>query len=166
MSIQAGEKMPSGTFGIMTGAGPGSMTTDELFSGKRVVLVSVPGAFTPTCSMNHLPGFIDKADAIRQRGVDTIACMAVNDVFVMDAWGKDRGAGDDVLMLADGNGEYTSALGLEMDASGYGMGRRGKRFAIVVDDGVATHVAVEAPGKFEVSDAQTLLAQARSLSPA
>ncbi|HEX5788235.1 MAG TPA: peroxiredoxin [Woeseiaceae bacterium] len=157
MSIQAGEKMPAGTFGVMTDAGPGKLTTDELFAGKKVVLVSVPGAFTPTCSMNHLPGFIDNAGTIRERGVDTIACMAVNDVFVMDAWGKDRKAGDDVLMLADGNGEYTAALGLEMDASGYGMGRRGKRFAIVVDDGVATHVAVEAPGKFEVSKAEAIL---------
>ncbi len=157
MSIQAGEKMPEGTFGVMTDAGPGAMTTDELFSGKKVVLVSVPGAFTPTCSMNHLPGFVDQADAIRGKGVDTIACMAVNDVFVMDAWGKDRGVGDDVVMLADGNGEYAQALGLEMDATGFGMGHRGQRFAIVVDDGVASHVAVEAPGQFEVSKAESIL---------
>ena len=158
MSIQAGEKMPAGTFGVMTEAGPGAMTTDELFSGRKVVLVSVPGAFTPTCSMNHLPGFVEHADEIRGKGVDTIACMAVNDVFVMNAWGKDRGVGEDVLMLADGNGEYVQALGLEMDASGFGMGQRGKRFAIVVDDGVATHVAVEQPGKFEVSKAEAILA--------
>ncbi len=159
MSIQAGEKMPAGTFGVMTKAGPGAMTTDELFSGRKVVLVSVPGAFTPTCSMNHLPGFVEHADEIRDKGVDTIACMAVNDVFVMNAWGKDRGVGDDVVMLADGNGEYVQALGLEMDASGFGMGQRGKRFAIVVDDGVATHVAVEEPGKFEVSKAEAILAK-------
>ncbi len=157
MSIQAGDKMPSGTFGVMTESGPGAMSTDELFAGKKVVLVSVPGAFTPTCSLNHLPGFVDQASAIREKGVDTIACMAVNDVFVMDAWGKDRGVGDDVAMLADGNGDYTQALGLELDASGFGMGDRGQRFVIVVDDGVATHVAVEAPGQFEVSKADAIL---------
>ena len=158
MAIKAGEKMPGGTFGVMTENGPGAMTTDQLFAGKKVVLVSVPGAFTPTCSMNHLPGFVDKADEIHGKGVDTIACMAVNDVFVMDAWGTDRGVGEKVVMLADGNGEYTRALGLEMDASGFGMGLRGKRFAIVVDDGVATEVAVEAPGEFEVSKAESILA--------
>jgi peroxiredoxin len=157
MSIQAGDKMPSGTFGVMTDAGPGAMSTDELFSGKKVVLVSVPGAFTPTCSMNHLPGFVDRADEILAKGVDTIACMAVNDVFVMDAWGKDRGVGDKVMMLADGNGEYAHALGLEMDGTGFGMGMRGQRFALVVDDGTATHVAVEAPGQFEVSKAEAIL---------
>lgn len=157
MTISAGEKMPSGTFGIMTEAGPGAMSTDELFSGKKVVLVSVPGAFTPTCSMNHLPGFVDQAEALRNKGVETVACMAVNDVFVMDAWGKDRSVGDEVLMLADGNGEYARALGLELDATGFGMGMRGQRFAIVVDDGVATHVAVEAPGQFEVSKVESIL---------
>lgn len=158
MSIQVGEKMPSGAFGVMTESGPGAMSTDDLFAGKKVVLVSVPGAFTPTCSMNHLPGFVEQAAALREKGVDTIACTAVNDVFVMDAWGKDRGVGDDVLMLADGNGDYASALGLEMDGTGFGMGTRGQRFAIVVDDGVATHVGVEAPGEFEVSKAEAILA--------
>lgn len=157
MTIVAGDKMPSGVFGIMTEAGPGAISTDDLFSGKRVVLVSVPGAFTPTCSMNHLPGYVDHASALKDKDVDTIACMAVNDVFVMDAWGKDRGVGDKVLMLADGNGEYAAALGLELDASKFGMGKRGQRFAIVVDDGVATHVAVEAPGQFEVSKAEAIL---------
>lgn len=157
MTIAAGDKMPSGVFGIMTEAGPGAISTDDLFSGKRVVLVSVPGAFTPTCSMNHLPGYVDHASALKDKDVDTIACMAVNDVFVMDAWGKDRGVGDNVLMLADGNGEYAAALGLELDASKFGMGKRGQRFAIVVDDGVATHVAVEAPGQFEVSKAEAIL---------
>jgi peroxiredoxin len=142
----------------MTDSGPGTLTTDELFSGKKVVLVSVPGAFTPTCSMNHLPGFVDQADALLAKGVDTIACMAVNDVFVMHAWGKDRGVGDKVHMLADGNGDYARALGLELDGTGFGMGMRGQRFAIVVDDGVATHVAVEAPGEFEVSKAESILA--------
>ncbi len=158
MTIRAGEKMPSGVFGAMTDAGPGAVSTDDLFGGKKVVLFSVPGAFTPTCSMNHLPGFVDHADDILGKGVDTIACMAVNDVFVMDAWGKDRGVGDKVSMLADGNGEYTRALGLEMDGSGFGMGMRGQRFAIIVDDGVAAHVAVEEPGKFEVSAAESVLA--------
>jgi peroxiredoxin len=157
MSIQAGEKMPSGAFGVMTESGPGAMSTDDLFAGKKVVLVSVPGAFTPTCSMNHLPGFVEHAAAIREKGVDTIACMAVNDVFVMDAWGKDRGVGDNVVMLADGNGDYARALGLEMDGTGFGMGMRGQRFAIVVDDGVATHVGVEAPGQFELSKAEAIL---------
>ena len=157
MSIQAGENMPSGSFGVMTETGPGALSTDELFSGKKVVLVSVPGAFTPTCSMNHLPGFVDQADALLGKGVDTIACMAVNDVFVMHAWGKDRGVGDKVTMLADGNGDYARALGLELDGTGFGMGMRGQRFAIVVDDCVATHVAVEAPGQFEVSKAEAIL---------
>lgn len=157
MTIQSGDKMPSGAFGVMTESGPGGISTDDLFSGKKVVLVSVPGAFTPTCSMNHLPGFVDQADEILEKGADTIACMAVNDIFVMDAWGKDRGVGDKVVMLADGNGEYAQALGLELDASGFGMGMRGQRFAIIVDDGVATHVAVEAPGQFEVSKAEAIL---------
>lgn len=159
MAIAAGDRMPSGTFGVMTENGPGALTTDQLFAGKKVVLVSVPGAFTPTCSMNHLPGFVDNADDIYSKGVDTIACMAVNDVFVMDAWGKDRGVGDKVVMLADGNGDYARALGLELDASGFGMGQRGQRFAIIVDDGVATHVAVEAPGEFEVSKAESIIAR-------
>ena len=150
--------MPSGLFGVMTDAGPGAVSTEDLFGGKKVVLFSVPGAFTPTCSMNHVPGFVDHADEILAKGVDTIACMAVNDIFVMDAWGKDRSVGDKISMLADGNGEYASALGLEMDASGFGMGMRGQRFAIIVDDGVATHVAVEEPGKFEVSSAESVLA--------
>ena len=157
MSIQAGEKMPSGAFGVMTDAGPGAVSTDEFFGGKKVVLVSVPGAFTPTCSMNHLPGFVEHADEILGKGVDTIACMAVNDVFVMDAWGKDRNVGDKISMLADGNGEYAKALGLEMDGTAFGMGMRGQRFAIIVDDGVASHVAVEEAGKVEVSSAEAVL---------
>ena len=158
MAIEQGDTMPSGVFGVMTDSGPGAISTDELFAGKKVVLVSVPGAFTPTCSANHLPGFSDHAEQLAGKGVDTIACMAVNDVFVMDAWGKDRGVGDKVVMLADGNGEYAAALGLEMDASGFGMGTRSQRFAIVVEDGKATHVAVEAPGQFEVSKAESVLA--------
>ena len=157
MTIAVGDKMPAGALGIMTDAGPSAISTEDLFSGKKVVLVSVPGAFTPTCSMNHLPGYVDQIDALKSKDVDTVACMAVNDVFVMHAWGVDRGVGDNVMMLADGNGEYAAALGLELDASGFGMGTRGQRFAIIVDDGVATHVAVEAPGQFEVSKAEAIL---------
>ena len=157
MSIQVGEKMPQGSFGVMTDEGPAVLSTDELFAGKKVVLVSVPGAFTPTCSMKHLPGFVDQAAALLAKGVDTIACMAVNDVFVMHAWGKDLGVGDKVTMLADGNGDYVKSLGLELDGSSFGMGNRGQRFALVVDDGVATKVAVEAPGQFEVSSVESVL---------
>jgi peroxiredoxin len=158
MAIKAGEKMPSGTFGVMTGNGPAALSTGELFTGKRVVLVSVPGAFTPTCSAKHLPGFLQYADELRAKGVDTIAFTAVNDVWVMDAWGKDQGVGDDVLMLADGNGQYVDALGLAIDSTAFDMGVRGRRFAIVVDDGTATHVAIDQPGQFEASKAEAVLA--------
>ena len=158
MSIEAGQEMPFGRFGVMTESGPGKISTDDLFNGKKVILVSVPGAFTPTCSKGHLPGYVGHAEELASKGVDTIACMAVNDVFVMDAWGKDRGVGDKVMMLADGNADYAKALGLDFDASAHGMGIRGQRFAIVVDDGVATHVAVEAAGQFEVSKAESILA--------
>ncbi len=157
MTISAGEKMPDGTFGVMTAEGPGALAASELFDGKKVVLFSVPGAFTPTCSMNHLPGYVEHEAAIKAKGVDTIACMAVNDTFVMDAWGKDRSVGEAVVMLADGNGDYSEALGLSLDASGFGMGKRGQRFAIVVDDGVATHVHVEEGGAFKVSAAEAIL---------
>jgi peroxiredoxin len=157
MSIQVGDKMPAGSFGLMTESGPGAISTDELFAGKKVVLVSVPGAFTPTCSMNHLPGFVEQAEALKAEGVDTVACMAVNDVFVMHAWGKDRNVGDSVLMLADGNGDYAKALDLVLDGTGFGMGMRGQRFALVVEDRIATHVAVEAPGQFEVSKVEAIL---------
>jgi glutaredoxin/glutathione-dependent peroxiredoxin len=159
MTIKAGERMPSGKLKTMTADGPKDVSTDELFKGKKVVLFSVPGAFTPTCDAKHLPGFLQNADALKAKGVDTIACMAVNDVFVMNAWGKHSNAGDKVLMLADGNGDYARALGLELDARGFGMGTRGQRFAIIVDDGVATTVNVEAPGQFKVSAAEYLLGQ-------
>lgn len=158
MAISPGERMPEGSFGIMTSEGPGQISTDELFAGKKVVLFAVPGAFTPTCSMNHLPGYVEHAADFADKGVDTIACMAVNDAFVMGAWGKDRGVGDKVVMLADGNADYTRKLGLELDASGFGMGQRSQRFAILVDDGIAKVVNVEAPGQFEVSSAETMLA--------
>jgi len=159
MSIQAGERMPSGSFTRMTGDGPKKLSTDELFKGKTVVLFSVPGAFTPTCDARHLPGYVELADAIKAKGIDTIACTAVNDVFVMNAWGRHGKVDDKILMLADGNGEYVKALGLELDASGFGMGIRGKRFALVVKDGVATQVNVEAPGEFKVSAADYVLRQ-------
>ncbi|HEX5421698.1 MAG TPA: peroxiredoxin, partial [Gammaproteobacteria bacterium] len=123
------------------------------------VLFSVPGAFTPTCSMKHLPGFVDKADALKAKGVDTIACMAVNDAFVMSAWGKSANVGDKIVMLADGNGEYARALGLELDASKFGMGKRSQRFSIVVEDGIARQVNIEPPGSFGVSSAETALSQ-------
>ena len=157
MSISAGDRMPEGNFAVMTSNGPDSVSSDELFGGKKVVVFSVPGAFTPTCSAKHLPGYVENAAAIKAKGVDTIACMAVNDVFVMDAWGKDQNVGDDVVMLADGNGDYARALGLDLDASGFGMGQRGQRFALIVDDGVATGVFVEGPGEFKVSAAEAVL---------
>ena len=159
MAIKVGERMPAGTLKMMTKDGPKDVSTDDLFKGKKVVLFSVPGAFTPTCDAKHLPGFVQLADQIRAKGVDTIACMAVNDVFVMNAWGKASGAGDKVMMLADGNGEYAKALGLELDARKFGMGTRGQRFAIIVKDGVAEHVNVEAPGQFKVSAAEHVLSQ-------
>jgi peroxiredoxin len=158
MTIQAGEKMPSGVFGAVTVEGLGAISTDELFAGKKVVLVSVPGAFTPTCSAKHLPGLVEHADALHAKGVHTIACMAVNDIHVMNAWGQDQGVGEHVMMLADGNGDYAEALGLVLDGTAFGMGKRGKRFAIIVDNGTATHVAVEEPGQFEVSKAEAILA--------
>src|ERR1700752_738322 len=159
MAIKAGERMPAGTFKRMTKEGPKDLTTDELFKGKRVVLFSVPGAFTPTCDAKHLPRFVQLADQILARGVDTIACLAGHAVFVMNAWGKASGVGEKVLMLADGNGDYARALGLELDASKFGMGKRGQRFAIIVKDGVASHVDVEEPGQFKVSAAEYVLGQ-------
>jgi peroxiredoxin len=159
MAIKAGDRMPSGTLKMMTQEGPKDIKTDDLFKGKKVVLFSVPGAFTPTCDAKHLPGYVQLADQLKAKGVDTVACMAVNDVFVMHAWGKASNVGNKVLMLADGNGDYTRALGLELDARGFGMGFRGQRFAIVVQDGVAQHVNVEEPGQFKVSAAEYVLSQ-------
>jgi glutaredoxin/glutathione-dependent peroxiredoxin len=159
MTIKAGDKMPEGAFTRMTKDGPQKLTTEVLFAGKTVVLFSVPGAFTPTCDAKHLPGFVELADQIKAKGVDTIACMAVNDVFVMNAWGKQGGVGDKIMMLADGNGTYAKALGLEMDGSKFGMGMRGQRFALIVKNGVATQVDIEAPGEFKVSAADYVLKQ-------
>jgi peroxiredoxin len=155
MAIQEGEKIPAAT---LKATDMSDLTTDELFGGKKVVIFAVPGAFTPTCSNQHLPGFIEQADAIRAKGVDDIICMSVNDAFVMDAWGKDRGVGDKVRMVADGNGEFSKALGLDFDGSGIGFGLRCQRFAAIVDDGVVTKLAVEEPMKFDVSSADAILA--------
>jgi peroxiredoxin len=159
MTIKVGDRMPEGKFKTMTESGPKDLSTHELFDGKRVVLFSVPGAFTPTCDAKHLPGYLTQADALRAKGIDTIACMAVNDVFVMNAWGKASNVDAKVLLLADGNAEYATALGLTLDASGFGMGTRGQRFAILVEDGIATKLNVEAPGQFKVSSAEHMLQQ-------
>jgi peroxiredoxin len=159
MTIKTGDRMPSGVFTIPGPDGPQKLTTEQLFAGKKVVLFSVPGAFTPTCDARHLPGFVQPAADFKAKGVDTVACMAVNDVFVMKAWGKASAVDDTVLMLADGNADYAKALGLELDATGFGMGLRGKRFAIVVQDGVAKGVFVEGPGEFKVSSAEYVLGQ-------
>ena len=157
MTIKVGDKIPSAKLHVMTEQGPKDVTTDEIFKGKKVVLFALPGAFTPTCSAKHLPGFVQNASAIRAKGVDTIACLSVNDAFVMGAWGKDQKVGDKVMMLADGNAEFTRALGLDNDNSSYGMGLRSKRYAMVVDNGVVKALNVEKPGSFEVSSAEAVM---------
>jgi peroxiredoxin len=159
MAIQVGQKLPAATFKVPTSAGIEDRTTDQLFAGKKVVLFSVPGAFTPTCSAKHLPGFVQRAGELRGKGVDAIVCLAVNDAFVMGAWAKDQQVGDAIVMAADGNGAFAKALGLDFDGSKFGMGVRSQRFALVAEDGVVTHLAVEAPGKFEVSSAEAVLAK-------
>ena len=159
MAINVGDSVPEGTLTRMGDGGPEPIATDVLFKGKKVVFFAVPGAFTPTCAIKHLPGYQRDADAIRTSGVDTIACMAVNDVFVMDAWAQSAGTGDDVLMLADGNGDYAAALGLSWDLSGLGLGTRSQRFSMIVDDGVVTHLNVETPGEFNVSASEKILDQ-------
>lgn len=156
MTIQVGDKVPTANFKVMGAEGPQDMSSDDVFAGKKVVFFAVPGAFTPGCSMTHLPGFVVNADAIKAKGVDTIACMSVNDAFVMGAWGQAQNA-EEILMLADGNGDFTAALGMELDASGFGMGSRAKRFGMIVEDGTVTHVAVEAPGEIKVSSAEAML---------
>ena len=156
MAIQEGEKLPEATLHVMRDGRPAAVTTAELFSGKKVVLFAVPGAFTPTCSQAHLPGYVAHADTIKAKGVDDIVCVSVNDAFVMDAWGKDKNA-EHLVMAGDGNADFTKALGLEMDGSGFGLGTRSQRYAMVVDDGVVTKLAVEAGGAFEVSKAEAIL---------
>jgi len=158
MAISVGDTIPSATFKHLTDNGMQEIGTDEIFKGKKVVMFSVPGAFTPTCSAKHLPGFVQYADALKAKGVDTIVCLAVNDPFVMRAWGEKNNVADKVLMLPDGNATFTKALGLTMDASGHGLGTRGQRFALVAEDGKITHLAVEEPGKFEVSSVEAVLA--------
>lgn len=156
MTIAVGDKAPAGAFKVLTGEGPKEVTTDELYSGKKVVLFAVPGAFTPTCSMAHLPGFVVHYDDIKAKGVDTVACMSVNDMFVMKAWGEASNA-ENLLMLADGNGDYAAALGLELDATGFGMGKRSKRFAIIVDNGVVSYLGVDTK-ELKDSSAEAVLA--------
>ena len=156
MTIQVGDKVPAVNFKTMAPEGPKEINSDEVFGGKKVVLFAVPGAFTPGCSMTHLPGFVVNADEIKSKGVDEIVCMAVNDAFVMGAWGEAQNA-ESLLMLADGNAEFTEAIGLELDASGFGMGKRAQRFGMIVDDGIVTHLAIEAPGEIKVSSAEAIL---------
>lgn len=159
MTIQVGDKIPSATLTTMTADGPGPVATDDYFKGRKVVVFSVPGAFTPTCSAKHLPGFVENAETILGKGVDEIACLSVNDAFVMHAWGKDAGVDGKVTMLADGNADFAKALGLEMDASGFGMGLRSKRFSMIVEDGTVSELNVEEPGAFQVSSAEHALTQ-------
>lgn len=157
MTIRVGDRIPSSILTQMSDKGPQPVTTSDYFAGRRVLLFSVPGAFTPTCSAHHLPGFIQHLEAFTNLGIDAIACMAVNDVFVMHAWGKSADA-EGIDMLADGNGEFTKALGLEMDGSAFGMGTRSQRFALIADDGIVTQLMVEPPGEFRVSSAESVLA--------
>nr|WP_294529422.1 peroxiredoxin [uncultured Rhodopila sp.] len=158
MTIKVGDAIPSMKLMVATADGPKEISTDEIFKGKKVVLFAVPGAFTPTCSAKHLPGFVQYADELRAKGVDTIACIAVNDVFVMGAWAKDQGTGDAILMLADGAAAFAKSIGLELDLNARGLGWRSQRYALVAEDGKVTHLAVEAPGGFEVSKAEAILA--------
>ncbi len=157
MAIKVGDKIPAAKLRVMSAEGPKEISTDEIFKGKKVVLFAVPGAFTPTCSAKHLPSFVQNAAAIKAKGVDTVACVAVNDAFVMGAWGKAQGADDKVMMLSDGNGTFTKELGLEMDGSAVGLGTRSQRYAMVVQDGVVKTLNVEAPRAFEVSSAEAIM---------
>ncbi len=157
MAVNVGDKLPQATFTTMGPEGPKPVTTDDVFADKTVALFAVPGAFTPTCSQRHLPGFKDHAADLKAKGVDTIACVSVNDVFVMNAWGKDQGVGDSILMLADGNGDFTKAVGLELDASRFGMGGRSQRYSMLVKNGVVSQLNIEQGGEFKVSAADYML---------
>ncbi|MES2254888.1 MAG: peroxiredoxin [Pseudomonadota bacterium] len=159
MTIKVGDHIPSTTLMQMKDGGPKPVPTDDLFKGKKVALFALPGAFTPTCSAKHLPGFIQQAGALKAKGIDAIACLSVNDAFVMGAWGDAQSAGDTVMMLADGNGDFTRAVGLELDGTKFGMGKRSQRYSMVVDNGVVKVLNVEAPGAFEVSSAEHMLSQ-------
>jgi peroxiredoxin len=158
MTISIGDRVPATTLKKMGASGPEELRTNDFFAGRKVVLFAVPGAFTPTCSKRHLPGFVEHADQIKAKGVDAIACMSVNDAFVMDAWGKDRQVGKAVEMLADGSAELAKAMGLELDLTAAGLGMRSKRFAMVVEDGVVTALNIEEAGGLEVSSAESVLA--------
>ena len=157
MPIQVGDRIPNVTLRTVAAGREREVSTGELFQGKRAVLFAVPGAFTPTCSDYHLPGFVERADAIRAKGIDLIACVAVNDHFVMEAWGKAREVGDKILMLADGNGEFARAMGLEQDSSRFGLGSRSRRYSALIEDGVVKALHVDQPGRFEVSSAEKIL---------
>ena len=158
MTIKVGDKIPSATLRYLSPEGPKEITTDELFGGKKVALFAVPGAFTPACSQRHLPGFVERAADLKAKGIDTIACVAVNDTFVMDAWGKAQNVGDKVMMLADGSGDFARAVGLELDARGRGLGMRSQRYSMLVDNGVVKSLNVEAqPGQVEASSADAML---------
>ncbi len=159
MTIKAGDKIPSATLMEMKDGKPTPVKTDDFFAGKKVALFALPGAFTPTCSAKHVPGFVNNYDALKAKGVDAIACVSVNDAFVMGAWGKDQQAGDKVHMLADGNGDFTRAVGLEMDGTKFGMGKRSQRYSMIVDNGVVKSVNVEEPGAFDVSSAEYMMGQ-------
>ena len=159
MTIKVGDKLPDVKLTQATAEGPNPVTTDEVFKGRKVALFAVPGAFTPTCSAKHLPGFKQLAGEIKAKGADVIACVSVNDAFVMRAWGEDQAVGDDIVMLADGGAEFAKAIGLDFDASKSGMGVRSRRYSMIVDDGVVTELNIEQPGEFRVSAADYLLAQ-------
>ena len=159
MTIQVGDTIPSATLNIMTADGPSAITTDDIFKGKTVALFGLPGAFTPTCSAQHLPGFVANADALKPKGVDSIVCLAVNDVFVMGAWGKDQNVGDKVTLVADGSAQFTKAAGLELDLTERGLGLRCQRFSMVVDDGVVKSLNIDPAGTFEATSAEKILEQ-------
>lgn len=159
MTISIGDKIPNVEIMLSTAEGPQKAETGSVLGGGSVALFSVPGAFTPTCSAKHLPGFVENADALKAKGIDKIVCMSVNDAFVMQAWGDSQNAGDKVEMLADGNGEFARALGLTLDAQGFGMGERAQRFSVLLEDGVVKELNVEEPGAFDVSSAEHMLGQ-------
>jgi peroxiredoxin len=165
MTIKTGDKIPATTFTHMVDGKPSPITSDELFGGKTVAIFALPGAFTPTCSAKHVPGFVQNFDAFKSKGVDAIACVSVNDAFVMGAWGKDQGAGDKVMMLADGNGDFTRAGGLEFDASKFGMGKRSQRYSMLVKDGVVKSLNIEEPGAYDVSSAEHMLSSGELVAP-
>ncbi|EMD82318.1 peroxiredoxin [Pacificimonas flava] len=159
MTVSVGDTIPEATLTRMTSEGPRPVNTKEFFEGRTVALFAVPGAFTPTCSAKHLPGFVEKADDLKGKGVDEIACVSVNDTFVMDAWGKSADVGEKITMLADGNGDFAEALGLTMDGSGFGMGKRSQRYSMIVKDGRVAELNLEQPGDFRVSSAEHMLQQ-------